>query len=962
MPKALSDRDHLYLVDGSSYIFRAYHALPPLTRKSDGLPVGAVSGFCNMLVKLCDDMNADGKPTHLAVIFDAKGPNFRHELYDAYKANRGAPPEDLVPQFPLVRDAVRAFGIPSIELEGFEADDLIATYARAASAMGARVTIVSSDKDLMQLVDGRIDMLDTMKNNVIGPDEVLEKFGVAPDKVIDVQSLAGDSVDNIPGVPGIGVKTAAQLIETFGDLDSLLARAEEIPQPKRRQSLIDYADQARLSRELVTLRCDTPMPCGLAEMALKDPEPQVLIGFLKAMEFNTITQRMAKRYGVDVDAIAADLTSDLSVSGGDQSRLQNATHSAADQQSSVEANGQATKPLPDFLPIDPAGYMCISDRPTLDLWVAEAFEAGVVAIDTETDGLDALQCRLVGISIATAPGRAAYIPIAHGADTLSLEEQAPQLPLAEIVAALSELLQADHVLKILQNAKFDLHILRRHGLVVSPIDDTMLISYALDAGLHGHGMDELSQIWLDHTPISIKSLLGSGKNQITFDRVAIDEATRYAAEDADITLRLWHCLKPRLAEAGVAHVYESTERALIPVIVEMEAAGICVDRDILSRLSGRFAQKMAQIEADIYVAAGETFNIASPKQLGEVMFDRLGLPGAKKTKTGAYATGADILEDLAAQGHQLPAHVLDWRGLAKLKSTYTDALPEFIHGETGRIHTSYSLAATTTGRLSSSDPNLQNIPIRTEDGRQIRTAFIAAPGHVLISADYSQIELRLLAHIADIEPLKQAFAEGQDIHAMTASEIFGVPLKDMTSEIRRRAKAINFGIIYGISAFGLANQLGIARGDAAHYIDTYFQRFPGIRDYMENTKAEARAHGYVRTLFGRKIHTKDIQAKQPALRAFAERAAINAPIQGTAADIIRRAMVQLPAHLDDLSFPVRMLLQVHDELIFETPEQHSDAAMQRVCSVMEHACAPRVHLSVPLIVDARAAQNWDEAH
>lgn len=968
--ETLKAGDHLYLVDGSGYIFRAYHALPPLTRKSDGLPVGAISGFCNMLVKLRDELGSADGPTHLAVIFDPSGPNFRHDLYPEYKANRGETPEDLIPQFPIVRDAVRAFDIPSVELLGFEADDLIASYAVAARDLGARVTIVSSDKDLMQLVDPLIDMLDTMKDRKIGPDEVFEKFGVPPHLVVDVQSLAGDSVDNVPGVPGIGIKTAALLIQEYGGLDQLLERASEIKQTKRRENLIEFADQARISRDLVRLKRDTELPCNWEDMRLTVPQAEPLIGFLKAMEFNSLTKRMAARLGVDIDDIDADPdlraggATAIQASSGSAMSNSSGQSNGMDDTGNAEPANRAFFPKADFPPIDVASYACITTLNDLQLWIDEATAGGILAIDTETTGLDAMQCDLVGISLATRPGRAAYIPLAHGKDGLNLGQEIEQLSLEDVLHALKPILSSPAVLKILQNAKYDFQVLRRYGVTITPFDDTMLLSYAADAGLHGHGMDELSQLWLDHKTISIKDLIGTGKNKIRFDQVPIAEATPYAAEDADITLRLWHRLKPRLVEQKVTRVYETTERPLVPVLVDMESRGILVDRQILSRLSGEFSQKMAAIEADVYAHAGETFNIASPKQLGEIMFERLGLPGGKKTKTGAYATGADILEGLAADGHELPAKVLEWRGMAKLKSTYTDALPEFINPQTNRIHTSYSLASTTTGRLSSSDPNLQNIPIRSEAGRRIRTAFVAQAGNCLVSADYSQIELRILAHIADIPELKRAFADGEDIHARTASEIFGVPLNEMTSEIRRRAKAINFGIIYGISAFGLANQLSIPRGEAASYIEAYFKKFPGIGDYMDKIKSEAHAQGYVSTLFGRKIHFKDIQAKQPALRAFAERAAINAPIQGSAADIIRRAMIKMPDALakshDTRS--AQMLLQVHDELIFEVAESEAEALITLVRQVMENACAPRLELSVPLIVDARAAANWDEAH
>ena len=947
-----NQKPHICLVDGSTYIFRAYHALPPLTRKSDGFPVGAISGFCNMLDKLVREEKDKKGITHLLVVFDASGKTFRNDIYPDYKANRDAPPEDLIPQFPLVREAVKAFGIPSIELQGYEADDLIAAYTHAATQSGARVSIVSSDKDLMQLVTDRVNMIDTMKDRKIGPAEVLEKFEVGPERVIDVQSLAGDSVDNVPGVPGIGIKTAALLINEYGDLETLLERAVEIKQNKRRENLIEFAEQARISRELVTLRTDTPLPVDISEMGLTPPEAGMLMGFLKAMEFNTLTRRVSKRYDINADDYEA--SSDLA-----------AKPTAI---SSSAATEKATSDLPpamaDMPPIDSSAYECVTDMAVLDNWIEDIIATGYVAIDTETDGLDAVSCRLVGISLATRPGHACYIPLAHGiGEGLALADDVPsQLAEADVLARLKPLLQDASIMKILQNAKFDLQVLGQRKIEVHPVEDTMLMSYALAAGQRGHGMDELSELYLGHKPISIKELLGTGKSQITFDQVPLEKATPYAAEDADITFRLWQMMRPELVKDRVVSVYQTTEKPLVPVIVDMEKNGICVDRNVLSRLSGEFAQKMAAMEEDIYKLAGETFNIASPKQLGDILFDKMGLHGGKKTKTGAWGTGADVLEGLAAEGHDLAAQVLEWRGLAKLKSTYTDALPEFINPETGRIHTSYSLASTTTGRLASSDPNLQNIPIRTEDGRRIRTAFVAEKGNLLVSADYSQIELRLLAHIADIDSLRQAFADGQDIHAMTASEMFGVPLADMTAETRRRAKAINFGIIYGISAFGLANQLGISRGEASDYIKAYFEKFPGIKDYMEAVKQEAHAQGYVSTLFGRRIYLREIDSKIPAQRAFAERAAINAPIQGSAADIIRRAMIAMPPVLKKKSPKSRMLLQVHDELIFEAPESETDKLMQNVREVMQNACAPRLSLSVPLVVEAQAAKNWDEAH
>jgi DNA polymerase-1 len=792
-------------------------------------------------------------------------------------------------------------------------------------------------------------MVDTMKDKFIDAAGVVEKFGVGPERVIDVQALAGDSVDNVPGVPGIGIKTAAQLIEEYGDLDTLLARAGEIKQNKRRENLIEFAEQARISRDLVTLKRDTPMPVGFADMALSEPQGDKLIGFAKAMEFNTLTKRLAERYGWSADDYTAS----------DALAADNAPPPSAETEGDYRA-------LPaEMGTLDTQKYVCINDADVLVDWLARAYETGLLAIDTETDGLDAMQRNLVGVSLAVAPGEAAYMPLAHGANEgLMLgDETPPQIDMKAALDLLKPVLSDRSVKKILQNAKFDAQILQRYGLEIDGYDDTMLMSYALDAGNHGHGMDALAQKYLSHKPIPIKELLGSGKSQITFDQVPIEKATEYAAEDADVTLRLYKHLRPRLVTDHMVAVYEGTERPLVGVLRAMEAEGVRVDRAVLSRLSGEFAQKMAAMEAEIFEQAGETFNIASPKQLGEILFDKMGLEGGKKTKTGAWGTGADVLEGLAANGIGLAQLVLDWRGLAKLKSTYTDALPEFINPDTQRIHTSYSLAATTTGRLSSSEPNLQNIPIRTEDGRRIRTAFIAADGHQLVSADYSQIELRVLAHMADIEALKSAFLNGDDIHAMTASEMFNVPMAEMTPEVRRRAKAINFGIIYGISAFGLANQLGISRAEASDYIKAYFEKFPGIKDYMEHVKAEAKAQGYVSTLFGRKVHVPEINAKIPARKAFAERAAINAPIQGTAADIIRRAMIQMPAALQAAGLPeAKMLLQVHDELIFEAPTKMCEKLIETVKTTMQNACAPRLSLSVPLLVDAQAANNWEEAH
>ncbi len=923
---------HLHLVDGSAFIFRAYHALPPLTRKSDGLPIGAVAGFCNMLFKLVEDATGHDAPTHVAVIFDYSGKTFRNDMYPKYKANRPPAPEDLVPQFPLTRDATRAFNIACIEQEGFEADDIIATLARRADAAGGRVTIISSDKDLMQLVGGGVEMLDAMKNKRIGVEGVEEKFGVGPDRVVDVQALAGDSVDNVPGAPGIGVKTAALLINEYGDLETLLERAGEIKQPKRRQTLIDHADQIRMSRDLVRLVDDMELDIPLDSLEMRDPEADTLLPFLAAMEFRTLTKRIANKLGVESPEIP-----DVAAPAPE---------------------------MPDAPPIDPEKYEHVADEAALARWVGLIRERGYVAVDTETTGLDEMRADLVGISLAVEPGEACYIPLTHkeaASDDLfgGADLAAGQMALDEVLAFLKPVLEDDAILKVGQNMKYDAKMFARYGVDVAPIDDTMLMSYALHGGLHNHGMDALSDRYLNHTPISIKTLLGTGKSAITFDRVPVEDAVKYAAEDADITLRLWQLFKPRLPVAQVTKVYERLERPLVSVLAQMEMAGIKVDRDALSRMSNTFAQKMAGLEAEIHELAGRSFNVGSPKQLGEILFDEMAIEGGKKGKTGAYATGADVLGDLAAQGHDLPARVLDWRQLSKLKSTYTDALQTHIHPETGRVHTSYSIAGASTGRLASTDPNLQNIPVRTEEGRRIREAFVAREGTKLVSLDYSQIELRILAQVAGIDALKQAFRDGQDIHAMTASEMFDVPLEDMTPEIRRQAKAINFGVIYGISGFGLARNLRIPRAEAQGFIDRYFERFPGIRTYMDDTVAFAKEHGYVQTLFGRKIHTPDITARGPRA-GFSKRAAINAPIQGAAADVIRRAMVRMPAAI--AGQPARMLLQVHDELIFEVEEDAVEKLIETARDVMQGAAHPAVHLDIPLVVDAGTGDNWAEAH
>jgi DNA polymerase-1 len=930
----------LYLVDGSGFIFRAFHALPPLTRKSDGLPVGAVAGFCNMLWKLLVDMKASEEaPTHLAVIFDHSEQTFRNKLYHQYKAHRPPPPEDLVPQFPLVREATKAFGVPCIELPGYEADDLIAAYACKVRDLGGEVVIVSSDKDLMQLVGPKVSMLDTMKtpNLWIGAEQVFDKFGVSPDKVVDVQALCGDSVDNVPGAPGIGIKTASALITEYGDLDTLLARAGEVKQDKRRQTLIDFADQIRLSRQLVQLDCDTPLPSPIDELGVEDPNAETLAAFLEMMEFRTLARRVAEARGGEPAATP--------------------TPSAA----------KAAEP-PKHGAIDVNAYECVRDLPTLDAWIARAFAKGIVAFDTETDALSASSANLCGVSLAVAPGEACYIPLGHeqeheGGLQLDAPVELAQIPLPEAIARLKPLLESPAVLKVAQNGKYDLAVLARHGIDVGPMDDTMLIAFALEGGLHkSYGMDELSKRLLDHEPISFKTVAGTGKAQKSFKHVELGPATCYAAEDADVTLRIYEHLRPRLTREKLLTVYETLERPMPKVLVEMELAGVKVDPERLRLLSNDFSVRMGELELEAHRVAGRPFNLGSPKQIGDLLFKEMGLASGRTTATGAMSTDASMLEDLAAQGHELPRILLDWRQLSKLKGTYTDNLVAAIDPKTNRVHTSYSLAAATTGRLASSDPNLQNIPVRTEEGRKIRKAFIAEPGHVLISADYSQIELRLLAHIGDIPQLKQAFKDGIDIHALTASEMFGVPVEGMPAETRRRAKAINFGIVYGISAFGLANQLSIPREEAGAYIKTYFERFPGIRTYMDRMQRQVRAEGFVTTIFGRKVHIPAAQGKSPAERAFGDRAAINAPIQGAAADVIRRAMVRMPDALREAGLKARMLLQVHDELIFEAPEAEAEAVIAVAKRIMEKAPEPAVALSVPLVVDARAAANWDDAH
>jgi len=998
LARAPKKGDHVFLVDGSSYIFRAYHALPPLNRKSDGLQVNAVLGFCNMLWKLLRDMKPEERPTHLAVVFDKSEKTFRSEMYSQYKANRTEPPDDLRPQFPLIREAVRAFELPCLEQIGFEADDLIATYVRQACEAGASATIVASDKDLMQLVTDCVVMYDTMKDRRIGIPEVIEKFGVPPQKMIEVQALIGDSSDNVPGVPGIGVKTAAQLIGEYGDLETLLARAGEIKQEKRRQALIDNAERARLSKKLVTLDAHVALEVPLAELAVHEPDYKRLIAFLKAMEFATLTRRVAEFSGIDAGEIEPEgkLKAPTAAPPARESGERRGDNGAQAQQASLplpSVPGRESKPVPgraapptqeEFTPqalvaarlatarytkIDRSRYETVRSLDRLAAWIARARELGAVAIDTQTTSLDPMQATLCGFSLALAPNEACYVPLGHrkrgdgGDGSLFAGEIAPdQIEERAALEAMKPLLEDPGVLKVGEDIKFDLQMFALRGIDLAPYDDVMLMSYVLDAGRASHALGSLSQRYLDHAAIDFNQLTGSGKSKLTFDCVAVEKAAEYAAENADAALRLWQLLKPRLTSERVSSVYETLERPLVAVLARMERRGISIDRQVLSRLSGEFAQRSGALEAEIQTLAGEPLNPGSPKQLGDILFGKFGLPGGTKTKTGQWSTGARTLEDLAEQGHTLPRKILDWRQVSKLKSTYTDALPGYVNAGTHRVHTSYALAATPTGRLSSSEPNLQNIPIRTEEGRKIRRAFIAADGNKLVSADYSQIELRLLAEIADIEALKKAFREGLDIHAMTASEMFGVPVKGMPGEIRRRAKAINFGIIYGISAFGLANQLGIEREEAGAYIKRYFERFPGIRDYMEETKAFAKKNGYVLTLFGRKCHYPEIAHSNASIRAFNERAAINARLQGTAADIIRRAMVRMEAALAKAKLNAQMLLQVHDELVFEVPDAEVAKTLPVVEKVMAQAPMPALSLSVPLAVEARAAHNWDEAH
>jgi DNA polymerase-1 len=975
-PHKLERGDHLYLIDGSGFIFRAYFQSanqdPKYNKRSDGLPVGAVRLYCNMIWGILKGKKGEPKPSHIAVIFDTSSKSFRNDFFPEYKAHRPEPPADMRPQFDLIRQATRAFNLPSVEMENYEADDLIATYARQAVEAGATVRVITSDKDMMQLIRPGIELYDPGKEKVVGEAEVLEKFGVTPDKVIEVQSLAGDSVDNVPGVPGIGLKTGAELINQYGDLETLLAKASEIKQPKRRENLINFAEQARISKRLVTLDQNVPVKDHIASFTVEAPRPSQVIGFLKAMEFTTITKTVATALEADMAAIdPVPVEVKFWPPEGEAAPAAEAPKALMAEMYSGHRDvktGAGEEDLATTLraiPVVHADYETVTTEAALDKWIAAAFAQGFVCVDTETDSLDAMQANIVGVSLATVPGKACYIPLRHqgqGDGLFAAGLHAGQIDFKVAMAKLKVLFEAPHILKIGQNLKYDMLALKQIDIEVAPIDDTMLLSYVVESGDVGHGMDELSERHLGHKPIAFKDVAGSGKSAVTFDRVPIDRATQYAAEDADITLRLWHLFKHKLQMMHKVTVYETLERPLVPVLLEMENAGITVDRAVLAKLSQEFGSKQQAMEEGIYKLAGQPFNIGSPKQLGDILFGKMGLPGGKKTATGAWSTDASTLEDLAAEGMELPKRIVDWRQFAKLRSTYTEALPEYINPKTGRVHTSYAMASTSTGRLSSTDPNLQNIPVRTEDGRRIRTAFVAAPGNKLISADYSQIELRVLAHIANIPQLRKAFEDGLDIHAMTASEMFNVPIEGMKSDVRRRAKAINFGIIYGISAFGLANQLSISREEAGEYIRTYFKRFPGIKDYMEATKAHARQKAYVETIFGRRMHFPRINSPNPSEKAFLERASINAPIQGSAADIIRRAMIRMMPALHAAKLKARMLLQVHDELIFECPEGEANATCEIVRKVMVAAPEPALKMAVPLQVDARAADNWDEAH
>ncbi len=933
----IPDEDEIFLVDGSGYIFRAYFAVPQNLTNPEGVPVGAVLGFCNMMVKLLKDLRAP----YIAVIFDAARKNFRYDIYPEYKANRDETPADLIPQFGLIREATKAFGIPALELEGFEADDLIAAYAREAIAQGKKVTIVGSDKDLMQLIREGVRMYEPIKGRYLTLEDVHDKFGVPPDKVTDVQALVGDSSDNVPGVPGIGVKTAAQLIIEYGSLENLLAKAPEIKQPKRRDALIEHAEIARISKQLVTLRDDVPLPLSIEDLHAHDPNTPELTGFLASQGFRSVMTRLGQTPTAQPEPKAPPPAT------------------IAPYQGAAVPHAHNQNDLP---PTSANKYELIQDIPALQAMIARAYETGFLAVDTETTGLTPAKAGLVGICLSCELGRGYYIPLTHrnppqdllGGPVGTLK----QIPLTEAIALLKPILEDPRVLKIGHNMKYDWQMIAKHGVKMSPVDDTMLMSYVLDGSNHGHGMDELAELFCGHKNIAYADVTGKGKNQITFDLVPLDKARDYAAEDAEITLRLHHIFKPRLAREQCVRVYEDIERPIIPVIAEMELAGIKVDTKVLHELSNEFGKKLVALEQDIYRLAGHEFNVASPKQMGVVLFEEMGLPGGSKTKGGDWSTAADVLDELSGQGHEIIEKIQEWRQLSKLKSTYTDTLQEQINPATGRVHTSFHMTGTNTGRLSSSDPNLQNIPIRTEEGRRIRRAFVAEPGHKLLSVDYSQVELRLAAELAGVKALQQAFRDHVDIHALTASQVFGVPLDQVTPDLRRSAKAVNFGIIYGISGWGLAKQLGVTPGEANQFIQKYLKNFQEIQHYMEARKEEARAHHYVKTLYGRKCMVGNINSKNPAQRNFAERQAINAPLQGTAADIMKIAMARMPKALNDAGLKARILLQVHDELLLEVPDDELQATADIVRYVMESVA----DIGVPLDAEAGWADNWSEAH
>lgn len=947
MPKTFNKKDHLCLIDASGYIFRAYHVMPPLTRASDGLPVGAVNGFCSMLHRLLNQLDSQTHSlTHIAAIFDASGKSFRNEIYKEYKANRPPAPEDLVPQFPLVRLAASAFGLKTIEMKGLEADDIIASYAVSAEKAGAKTTIISSDKDLMQLVSKKVLMIDTMKDKTIGIDEVKEKFGVLPDLVTDMQALIGDSSDNVPGAPGIGPKSALKLLEAHDNLENLLKNKNKI-ENKRWQAIIkENEDIIRTSYKLVCLKKDVKLPFAPSELEIAPPKAEKLIGFLKEMEFKTLTNRIASAMEVNADDIASSKVS-----------VKPRTKSESKTKKSAKENSQIALEIPVPAKVIVDNYKTILDDGELEKLIDEIIKSSQVAVDCETTSLDAMQAELVGIAFATKPQQAFYLPLGHietGKNT--------QLDLKKTLKKLKSVLENPAILKIAHNAKYDQLVLQKYNIKMNPLEDTMLLSYALDVGRHRHGLDALASQHFGHKMISYKEITGERQNKISFAEVEIDKATQYAAEDADMALRLYLILRPRLLAEKKMTLYEVLERPMINVLVDMEAEGIKIDDKKLRELSIIFEKQIKKIAESAFKEAGKEFNLGSPKQISEILFDVMGLTGGKKTKTGQWSTSVNVLDDLAASGVKLAQIILDWRHLAKLKSTYTDALPNYINPKTNRIHSSFALASTSTGRLSSNDPNLQNIPIRTEEGRQIRQAFIPERGSLLISADYSQIELRLLAHIANVKGLKDAFDKGLDIHATTAAEVFGNSSENITSDLRRSAKAINFGIIYGISAFGLSRQLSIPMGEADKYIKLYFSRYPEIKTYMDNIKKQVLDLGYVETIFGRRCHfpySKDASAAQ---RNFSQRAAINAPIQGSAADLIRRVMVKIPSVLESAGLKTKMLLQVHDELIFEAPKTEVKKAEKIIHKIMVEAAKPAVELNVPIEVKVKAAKNWDAAH